>query len=103
MADAVYINKQQTQYLHSCVTREACLYSDVTTTSCLQISVPCDCSILWMSKTMSECPGTVSFNLDQLPCGAADWTDVPATIAVNHDCRAGDCDPPPPPTPPPEI
>ena len=60
------------------------------TTLCLQINVPCDCSILWMSETMTECPGNVTFNLDQMPCGAANWTAVPAEVAISYDCSAGE-------------
>ena len=40
---------------------------------------------------MTECPGTVTFTLDQLPCGVPTWADVPAAVAVNYDCNAGDC------------
>ena len=65
-------------------------HSEVTTL-CLQIKVPCDCSILWMSEAMTECPGTVTFILNQLPCGVPTWVDVPAAVAVNYDCSTGDC------------
>ena len=58
----------------------------------LQIHVPCDCSVLWMAETMTECPGTVTFSVDQMPCEAADWTEVSAAVAINYDCNAGDWD-----------
>ena len=65
-------------------------HSEVTTL-CLQINVPCDCSILWMSETMTECPGTVTFDLDQMPCGVNNWADEPAAVAMSYNCSAGDC------------
>ena len=44
-----------------------------------------------MSETMTECPGTVTFDLDQMPCGVNNWADVPAAVAMNYNCSAGDC------------
>ena len=51
--------------------------------------VPCDCSILWMWETINECPGVVTFELDEMPCGVTDWADVPDQVGAKYNC-AGD-------------